>query len=70
MHIVEEYEAHDGDSHYWTLLSNEFHKVDKDKIKIGVAIRNGIGTNVSLGVDLYTVRQVCENGAVAERSRI
>jgi hypothetical protein len=65
LHIEEEYEAHDGDSKYWTLLSNQFYEVDKDKIKVGVSIRNGIGTNVSLGLDLYTLREWCTNGAVA-----
>lgn len=70
MHIDQEYDAHDGDSHYWTLLSNQYYKVDKDKIKVGVSIRNGIGTNVSLGVDLYTLREVCTNGAVARGKNI
>jgi Domain of unknown function (DUF932) len=65
LYISEEYEAHDGDSKYWTLLSNQFYDVAGDKIKVGVSIRNGIGTNVSLGVDLYVLREVCTNGAVA-----
>jgi hypothetical protein len=70
LYIDEEYTAHDEDSHYWTLLSNQFYDVDGDKIKVGVSIRNGIGTNVSLGVDLYTVREVCTNGAVMRDKNI
>jgi hypothetical protein len=57
---------HHGDTSYWTVLSNETFDVDKDdKIKLGVVVRNGIGTNVALGVDLYTYRLTCSNGAVA-----
>lgn len=66
MHIEKEYEAHDGDSHYWTILSDEKFEMDgHDNFQFGVSIRNGIGTNVSLGADLYTMRQWCTNGAVA-----
>lgn len=70
LYIDQEYDAHDGDSHYWIILSNQFYTVDNDKIKIGVSIRNGIGTNVSLGVDLYTLREVCTNGAVSRGKNI
>lgn len=66
MHIEKEYEAHDGDSHYWTILSDDKFEMDgHDNFQVGVSIRNGIGTNVSLGADLYTMRIVCTNGAVA-----
>ena len=66
MHIDKEYEAHDGDSHYWTILSDDKFEMDgHDNFQLGVSIRNGIGTNVSLGADLYTMRIWCTNGAVA-----
>jgi hypothetical protein len=65
MYVHKEYDAHDGDSHFWTLLSEKKFQVDgNDNFQVGVVIRNGIGTNVSLGADLYTMRVVCENGAV------
>lgn len=66
MSVTKEYEAHDGDSHYWTILSDQKFEMDgHDNFQVGVSIRNGIGTNVSLGADLYTMRLVCTNGAVA-----
>ena len=66
MSIDKDYSAHDGDSHYWTILSDDKFKVDgHDNFQVGVSIRNGIGTNVSLGADLYTMRLICTNGAVA-----
>ncbi len=66
MYVQKEYSAHDGDSHYWTILSDDKFEMDgHDNFQVGVSIRNGIGTNVSLGADLYTMRLVCINGAVA-----
>lgn len=65
LYLHKEYEAHDGDSHYWILLSEKKFQVDgTDNFQVGISIRNGIGTNVSLGADLYTMRVVCTNGAV------
>jgi hypothetical protein len=65
MYVHKEYDAHDGDSHFWTLLSEKKFTVgDRDDFQVGIVIRNGIGTNIALGADLYTMRVVCENGAV------
>ena len=72
--IKETYSAHKGDTKYWTLLSDEvFYINEQDKqdgMKLGVVVRNGIGTNVALGIDLYSYRLVCSNGAVARGPQV
>ena len=56
--------SHNEYSKYWTILSDKFVDVDSnDKIQAGATIRNGIGTSVALGADLYTFREICSNGA-------
>lgn len=62
--------SHNGYSAYWTLLSEDFRNVVKgsyvkdDIVQIGLIIRNGIHTGVSLGADFLTHRLACANGAV------
>lgn len=72
LHIVDKHEGHHGDTMHWTVLSDtlsrniEHSYIGKDDIvQFGAVVRNGIGTNVALGVDLYTYRLVCSNGAIA-----
>lgn len=62
--VQKEYVAHNGDTKYWRIVSDETFDVDGegDKIKLGFVLRNGIGT-IALGIDLFSFRQVCENGA-------
>ena len=60
--------AHKGYTKYWKVLTEENFTVDEatnDKVKLGFVVRNGISTGVALGVDLFTFRLICENGAVA-----
>lgn len=64
MHIEKTYTAHDGDSQYWVIVSDDKVKIDGDDFQFGVTVRNGLGTNVSLGADLYSFRLVCTNGAI------
>lgn len=70
--ITATHEGHHGDTMHWTVLSDtlsrniEHSYIGKDDIvQFGAVVRNGIGTNVALGVDLYTYRLVCSNGAIA-----
>lgn len=35
-----------------------------DKVGLGIAVRNGINANVALGIDVFTFRGICSNGAV------
>jgi Domain of unknown function (DUF932) len=59
--------SHHGDAAYWTILSDRFEKViEGDDVQLGCVVRNSIGTYVALGADLFTVRQVCTNGAIAK----
>jgi len=52
-------------------LINDDHQVkiknsyqDNDYIKFGVAIRNSVGGRLAFGVDLFTYRSICNNGAI------
>lgn len=59
-------ESHGGDTVHWLLQSEEKFIVDKDEVYVGAAVRNGAGTNVSLGIDMFTLRWACKNGAIAK----
>jgi hypothetical protein len=72
LHITDRHQSHHGDTMHWTILSDSLNRniensyVGKDDIvRFGAVVRNGIGTNVALGVDLFTYRLICENGAIA-----
>lgn len=59
--------SHQGYTKYWKFLSDRKHAVKQnDLIQFGISFRNGIGTNVALGGDLYSYRLACLNGAVAK----
>ena len=64
--------SHRGDTMHWEIRSDILMReiknsyIDKpDQIYFGAIVRNGIGTGVALGVDLFTYRLVCTNGAIA-----
>jgi len=60
-------EAHGGHTKYWKYMSEEEFRIDdKDNVRVGFLVRNGIGTGVSLGVDVFTFRLLCKNGAIAK----
>jgi len=61
--------AHNGLSKYWIVQTNVPGKVDKsthkdDNMKFGFVIRNGYDTGVALGIDVLTLRIICQNGAI------
>lgn len=57
--------ANHGYTKYWRFMSNKKHEVKKgDTVQFGINFRNGIGTYISLGGDLYSYRLACLNGAV------
>lgn len=70
--LIKTHETSQGDTKYWKYLGDEVYNVDGegDKIKVGFVIRNGIGTGVALGIDAFTYRLICENGAVAQGRNI
>jgi hypothetical protein len=71
MKIVRNHISHDGYTQYWEVLSDRFDVELKDSyrkddvVQIGMMVRNGIGTGIALGIDLFTNCLVCLNGAVA-----
>lgn len=67
--IIREDYAHNGFTKFWTILSDRKQDVKVgDLVQFGINVRNGIGTEVALGADLFSYRLSCQNGAVA-RSR-
>jgi hypothetical protein len=68
--IKNKYFSHNGFSMYVELVSPDIRKVIKgsyvkdDIVQLGLVIRNGIQTGVSLGADFFTYRLHCLNGAV------
>jgi Domain of unknown function (DUF932) len=73
--LKEDYEAHklNGNyfTHYWQYLSDKQYDVEKgDTVQFGFSFRNGIGTRVSLGGDIYSYRLSCSNGAVCRDAKI
>jgi hypothetical protein len=71
MKIVKQYSSHATFSNYWECLSDRFDTGIKDSyrvgdtVQVGMVVRNGIGTNIALGIDLFTMCLSCQNGAVA-----
>jgi hypothetical protein len=73
--LKEDYEAHklNGNyfTHYWQYLSDKQYDVEVgDTVQFGFSFRNGIGTRVSLGGDIYSYRLSCSNGAVCRDAKI
>jgi hypothetical protein len=64
-------EAHGGHTKYWKYMTEETFSIDKnDDVRVGFVVRNGIGTGVSLGVDVFTFRLICKNGAIAKGANL
>jgi len=69
--LEDDWEAHRTFTHYWQYLSDKQYDVKKDDtVQFGISFRNGIGTRVSLGGDLYSYRLSCENGAIVRDVKI
>ena len=49
---------------YWTMVFPERYKIGREKVQLGVQIRNSEDGSMGFGVDLFTFRLVCKNGAV------
>lgn len=61
-------EAHRGHSRFWKYMGDELFNIDPktdDQVKVGFVVRNGYDTGIALGIDVFTYRLVCSNGAVA-----
>lgn len=66
---VKEKFAHGGRSAYWLVQTNQQDTfkshINDDRLKFGFSIRNGYSTGVALGIDLFSFRLVCKNGAIS-----
>jgi hypothetical protein len=52
---------------YWTMTFPERYKiVSKDWVQLGVQVRNSEDGSMGFGVDLFTFRLICSNGAIAK----
>ena len=74
LRIIRDIPSHHGDTMHWEIRSDTLKRTIRnsyigkdtpDEIFFGAIVRNGIGTGVALGVDLFTYRQICTNGAIA-----
>lgn len=71
MKIQKTYDSHGGFSNYWECLSDRFDTGIEDSyrkgdvVQVGISVRNGIGTSVALGIDVFTNCVACSNGAIA-----
>src|SRR5580765_203274 len=69
-HIIRKH-SHKGNTQHWVVQTNQEDTIKNsfagknDRIKLGFCIRNGYNTGVALGIDLFSFRLLCENGAVA-----
>jgi Domain of unknown function (DUF932) len=60
--------SHNGNTKHWIVQTNQVAEIEgshesDDKMKLGFCVRNGYNSGVALGIDLFTFRLVCENGA-------
>jgi hypothetical protein len=59
--------GYNGDAMYWELRSKKEYDIGtNDKVQLGFIVRNSLACNVSFGVDLFTFRLVCQNGAISK----
>jgi hypothetical protein len=71
LQLIKEYDTHKGRSHYWEYVSDLRDNVIKgslkvnDIVQVGMIIRNGIQTDIALGIDFFTKRLSCTNGAIS-----
>jgi Domain of unknown function (DUF932) len=71
LQLIEEYSSHHGRSHYWEYVSDLRDNIIKgslkvnDVVQVGMIIRNGIQTDIALGIDFFTKRLSCTNGAIS-----
>lgn len=64
--LLKKEEAHRGHTQYWKYMSEEKFKIaGDDNIQVGFCVRNGYDTGVALGIDVFTFRLLCKNGAIA-----
>lgn len=71
MFLMDTVTSHNDRTKYWKIVSEQEFKVTDlpngrgdDTVRIGCVVRNGMGTNIALGIDLFTFRPFCGNGAV------
>jgi Domain of unknown function (DUF932) len=65
---IKKKESHGGLTAHWIIQTNVTEVVKNswqkdDKMKLGLCIRNGYNTATSLGIDIFTMRLICQNGA-------
>ena len=63
--------SHSGNTKHWIIQTNieaevKGSHIEKDVLKLGFSVRNGYNSGVALGVDLFTMRLWCDNGAFAK----
>jgi hypothetical protein len=73
LEIFKTYTAYHGDAKYWEVRSNKKYTIpgsfrDNDKVQLGFIVRNSLACNVSFGMDVFTMCEVCTNGAVQKGS--
>ena len=51
---------------FWTLTFPDEYRVGDEKIHLGLQIRNSEDGSLSFGVDLFTFRTICRNGAIVK----
>jgi hypothetical protein len=63
-------ESHYGNSRFWVIetqlaeVVKGSHEKD-DVVGLGIMVRNGYNSGIALGVDPYSMRVICSNGAIA-----
>ena len=67
---IDEKISHKGMTKHWEVRTNQFRTISGaqvgDDLQLGFVVRNGYDTGTALGVDLFTFRLVCSNGAIAK----
>jgi hypothetical protein len=63
--------SHSGNTKHWIVQTNveaevKGSHVEKDVLKLGFSVRNGYNSGTALGIDLFTMRLWCDNGAFAK----
>jgi hypothetical protein len=68
-HIIRKH-SNKGNTQHWIVQTNAIENIKNsyqkdDDVKLGFVVKNGYDTGVALGINIFSFRLLCSNGAVA-----
>jgi len=55
---------------YWTMVFPKRYKFNRDRVQLGVQVRNSEDGSLGFGIDMFTFRLICSNGAIVRTGEL